>query len=86
MSEKSLKFGNLHNKKEFQVSKKWIALNLVDIDKIVTSDKFKHNDKSSKYFIGCTDDNILRALCILLYLKWVGTQNTLMMVGKHLSF
>ena len=73
MSEKSLKFGNLHNKKEFQVSKKWIALNLVNIDKIVISDKFKHNDKSSKYFIGCTDDSILRALCILLYLKWVCT-------------
>ena len=40
-----------------------IALSLVDIAKIIISDKFKHNDKGSKYFIGYTDDNIIRPLC-----------------------
>ena len=29
-----------------------ITLNLVDIGKIVISDKFKHNNKDFKYFIG----------------------------------
>ena len=39
---KTLKFGNaIINKKEFLVFKKPIALNFVDIDKIVIFDKFK---------------------------------------------
>ena len=42
MSEKTLKFGDVEfNKKEFHASKQPIALNLVDIDKVVKSDKFK---------------------------------------------
>ena len=32
------------NKNEFHASKKPVALNLVDIEKIVASDKFKHSD------------------------------------------
>ena len=67
MSEKTLKFGDVEvNKKEFCVSKKPIALNLVDIDKIVISDKFKHSDKGSKYFFSYKDDDIIRPLCIVL--------------------
>ena len=42
-----------------------IALNLVDINKIVTSDKFKHSDEGSNYFVGYTDDNIIGPLCIV---------------------
>ena len=61
MSEKTLKFCNsIVNKKEFN------ALNLVDIDKKVVSDKFKHNEKGLKYFIGSSDDNIISTLCIIL--------------------
>ena len=61
MSEKTLKFCNsIVNKKEFN------ALNLVDIDKKVVSDKFKHNGKGLKYFIGYSDDNIISTLCIIL--------------------
>ena len=61
MSEKTLKFCNsIVNKKEFN------ALNLVDIDKKVVSDKFKHNEKGLKYFIGYSDDNIISTLCIIL--------------------
>ena len=41
MSEKTLRFGNVEtNKKEFYGSKQTVALNLVDTDKIVISDKF----------------------------------------------
>ena len=53
MSEKSLKFNNLIlNKKIFHRSKEPIDLLLVDLDQIVVSYKFKHNDKGFKHFIG----------------------------------
>ena len=45
MSEHTLKFGDIvANKKEFRDSKQAIALNLVNTNKIVVSDKFKHSD------------------------------------------
>ena len=50
MSEQTLKFGDtVVNKKDFHASKQAIVLNLVDINKIVISDKFNHKDKR---FIG----------------------------------
>ena len=66
MSEKTLKAGNIEiNKKKFHASKQTIYFNLVDINKIVISDKFKHRDKGFKYFIGYKNDNIVRPLCII---------------------
>ena len=48
MSENTLKFGNVVvNKNEFHTSKKPIVLNLIDTDKTIISDKFKHNGKGS---------------------------------------
>ena len=45
MSEKTLKFDNIRvNKKEFEKPKQPINSNLVNLNQIVTSDKFKHND------------------------------------------
>ena len=45
MREKTLKFNIIRlNKKEFHKSKKLIDLLSVDLDQIVVSDKFKHND------------------------------------------
>ena len=42
MSKKTLKFNNIEiNNKEFHASKKPIALNLTDIEKLIVSDKFK---------------------------------------------
>ena len=66
-------------------SKKAIALSFVGIDKIVVSDKFKHNDIGYKYFIGYLGDNIIRPLCILLpqmseYIKYFDGD------GKNISF
>ena len=53
------------NKREFYASKQAIALNLVNTNKIVVSDKFKHSDDGFKYFIGYYDD-LIRPLCIIL--------------------
>ena len=67
MSEQTLKFGDIVvNKEEFHACKQAIALNLVDINKIVISDKFNHRDNEFKYFIGNKDDNIVRPLRIIL--------------------
>ena len=77
MSEKTLKFCDVQvNEKEFHTSKKVPALNLIDTNQIVLSDKFKHNDKGSKYFIGCEDNHIIRCSCIVLsqmngYIKYL---------------
>ena len=73
MSEQTLKFGDIVvNKIEFHSSKQAIALNLVNRNKIVVSDKFKHSDDAFKYFIGSyhddDDDDVIR-LCVLFYLK-----------------
>ena len=62
MSEQTLKFGDIVvDKNEFHASKQAIPLNLVNTNKIVTSDKFKHSDDGSKYFIGYLhdDDDVL---------------------------
>ena len=53
MDEKTLKFNSIKvNKKKFYRSKKAIDLDLVDAGKIVVSDRFKHSEEGSKFFIG----------------------------------
>ena len=67
MSEKTLKLDNIDaNKKEFHAFKQAVDSNLVDINKIVISEKFKLSNKGFEYFIGYQDDNIVRPLCIIL--------------------
>ena len=67
MSEKTLKFDSIRvNKKEFHKSKQPINLDLVNVDQIVVSDKFKHRDDGFKYFIGCKEGEIVKPLCIIL--------------------
>ena len=64
MSAETLRFVDVEvNKKEFHASKQPIALDLVDINQIVISELFKHNDKVSKHFIGYEDDDVIRLLC-----------------------
>ena len=49
MSQKTLKFNNIRlDKKEFHKSKEPIDLMSVMVDKIVVSDKFKHNNEGFK--------------------------------------
>ena len=63
----SLKFDEIKiDNKEFHKSKQPIDFNLVDINKTVISDKFKHTDDGFKYFIGYQEDNVIRSLCIVL--------------------
>ena len=67
MSEKRLKFDNVRvNKKEFHTSKQPINLDLVNVDQIVISEKFKHNDDGFKYYIGYKENEIVKPLCIIL--------------------
>ena len=53
------------NKKEFHKSKQPINLDLVNVDQIVVSDKFRHNDHGFKYFIGYKEGEIVKPLCII---------------------
>ena len=67
MSEKTLKFDNTRvNKKEFHKSKQRIDLDLINVNQIVVSDKFKHGDDGFKYFIGYKEGKIVKPLCIVL--------------------
>ena len=67
MSEKTLKFNNIKlNKKEFHKSKQSIDLMSVNVDQIVVSDKFKHNNEGFKYFTGYQESEIVKPLCIIL--------------------
>ena len=85
-SEKTLKFGNIRVKKTgFQKSKQPIDLDLINVDQIVMSDKFKHSDDDFKYFIGYKEDEIVKPLCIILpqmtgYIKYFENG------GKNMSF
>ena len=86
MSEKTLKFNNIRlNKKTFHKSKEPVDLFSVNIDEIVVSDKFKHNNKSFKHFIGYQKGEIVKPLCIILpqmsgYIKYFENG------GKNMSF
>ena len=67
MGEKTQKFNNIRlNKKTFHKSKESIDLFSVNVDQIVVSDKFKHNNKDFKHFIGYQKGKIVKPLCILL--------------------
>ena len=67
MSEKTQKFDNITvNKKEFHKSKQPIKLDLINIDQVVISGKFKHSNDGFKYFVGYKEDEIVKPLCIVL--------------------
>ena len=87
MSKQTLKLRDtVVNKKEFRVSKQAIALNLINRNKIVISEKFKYRNDGSKFFIGYLHDyNVTRPLCIILsqmkgYMKYFDNG------GKNISF
>ena len=66
MHVKILNFNNIIvDKKTFHKHKEPIDLLSVDLDQIVVSDKFKHNNEGFKYFIRY-QDGIVRPLCIIL--------------------
>ena len=66
MGVKILRFNNIIlNKKTFHNLKEPIDLFSVNIDQIVVSDKFKHNNECFKCFIGY-QDGIVKPLSIIL--------------------
>ena len=72
-------------KKESHKSKQPINLDLINVDQIVVSDKFKHSDDGFKYFIGYKEGEIVKPLCIILpqmsgYIKYFENG------GKNMSF
>ena len=67
MGEKTLKFNNIRlNKKDFLKSKESIEIFSVNVDQIIVSDKFKHNNEGFKHFIGYQKGEIVKPLCIIL--------------------
>ena len=67
MGEKTLKFNNIRlNKNIFHKSKESIDLFSVNVDQIVVSDKFKHNNEGFKHFINYQKSEIVKPLCIIL--------------------
>ena len=68
MSEKNpLKFNNIRlNKDEFRKPKEPIDLLPANVDQIVVSDKFKHNNEGFQVFIGYQEGEIVKRLCIIL--------------------
>ena len=86
MSEKTLKFNNDRvNEKDFHKSKQPIDLDLVTVDQIVVSNKFKQSDEGFKIFMGYQEDEIVKTLCIILpemsgYIKYFENG------GKNMSF
>ena len=65
--KKTLKFNNIRlNKKFFHKSKESIDLFSVNVDQIVVSDKFKHNNEGFKHFIGYLEGGTVKPLCIIL--------------------
>ena len=85
MSEKTLKFDNIRANKKNHKSKQPTDLDLVNVDQIIVSDKFKHTDDGFKYFIGYKEVEIVKPLCLILpqmtgYIKCFENR------GKNMSF
>ena len=88
MSVKILKFNNIIlNKKSFNKRKEPIHLLPVNTDRIVVSDKFKHNNEGFKYFICYLEDELVHSLYIILpqmsgYIKYFenGSKNMSFMI------
>ena len=86
MTEKTVKFNSSRaNKKEFHKSKEPVDLMPVNVDQIVVSDKFNHNEDGFKYFIGYQEGEIVKPLFVILpqmnwYIKYFEYG------GKNMSF
>ena len=86
MSEKTRKFDNIRgSKKEFLKSKQAINLDVINIDQIVVTDKFRHNDDGFKYFIGYKESEIVKLLCITLP-QMNAYKKKIEKGGKNISF
>ena len=83
--KKLLQFNDIILKKGFRKSKEPVDLLSVNIDQIIVSNKFKHNNEVFKHFIGYQKGKIVKPLCIILrqmsgYIKYFENG------GKNMSF
>ena len=62
-----------------------LELDLVTVNQIVVSDKFRHSDEGFKYFIGYQDGEIVKPLCIILP-QMSGYIKCFKNGGKNMSF
>ena len=74
------------DEKEFHKSKQPIDLNLVNVDQILISDKFRHSDDDFKYFIGYQEDDIIKLSCIIILPQMSGYIKYFENGGKNMSF
>ena len=73
------------DKKEFYSSKHTLSLKDVQLDKIITSNKWKINETTCKYYVGYCKDGLIRPLCVIMpqmngYIKYFSYG------GKNMSF
>ena len=86
MSPETIKLGDKEiNRKELYSSKQAIALDSVDLDKIVVSSKWIINDTTYKYLCGYLNNDVIQPLCVILpqmngYIKYFNDG------GKKMSF
>ena len=80
----------VNKNKKIHNSKQPIDFNLVSVDQIVISGRFKHNDYGFKYFIGYKEVDIVRPLCVIFYRYLVpqmsGYTKYFENGGKNMSF
>ena len=57
----------------------------VNVDQIVVSEKFKHNNESFKFVIGYQEGGIVKPLCIILP-RMIGYIKYFENGGKNMSF
>ena len=85
MSEKTLKFDNIVvNKTKSHKSKQPICLDLVNLNQILISDKFKHSDDGFKYYIDYKEDEIVKPLFTILP-EIIGYHKSFENGGKNMS-
>ena len=72
-------------KKKFHKSNQPIDLDVVTVDQIVVSDKFKHIDDGFKYFFGYQEDKIVKPPSIILP-QMTGCIKHFQNRGKNMSF
>ena len=71
MAAQEIKFGDATiDKKEFCSSKHTLSLKDVQLDKIVTSNKWKSNETTCKYYVGYCKDGLIRPL-LCMYIMYI---------------
>ena len=86
MAAQEIIFGDAAiNKKEFYSPKHTLSLKDVQLDKIVTSNKWKINETTCKYYEGYCKDGLIGPLCVIMpqmngYIKYFNDG------GRNMSF